>query len=361
MLPCRWVPGSTFAVLACLMAAGCGGDNYNKDRVAVKPPSILNDSLKWQRASATDKTKWEQGEVQVGLDYRYTVGAVPDIGGTIVRYEWRFGDDALESTAVPYVDYKFSTSVGAFVTVNVKVTDGYGAKAERDFVVPLSQDVMPLRLTPTKPDEKLEINIDESEIRDIPFEFTLETISGSPDPVIIEDIEFEVDDHMVGGRYSQIIETRPGTYSFTVTYGKSGLIDYTDTPTIEVTDTQGRRSGIVEWPSITIHITSAPNTAPKITVVNVAPDIGEGKGSGSARLNFTIQDAENDYVDWAVEWGDGNKTVGAATGTRVGRSVSIGHEYSNPAGTEMPITITVNDRRRNSQDVFANAMFVIEQ
>ena len=355
----HWVPCSVFVVFACLVAIGCSSDDNAKGRVPSKPPVVLEGSLKWQ---VTGSHRWEKSDssLQTGIEYTFSATIVPDMGRTIEKIEWRFGDSGPTSEA----KHTFQISSGEKATVNIKVTDDKGASGERDFLVPLTQDAMPLNLSVVEPSEPLEINVDLGEYRDIPFGFAVSHrelgIAGQVNINVDDDsaIDFVVyDDHrMVPSEILEIPGSPQSFYYFTLTCHAATAFEehlIIDTPSLKIRDTEGRQSNKVFFPRIIIRTVDTINNPPEIDAV-VAPSQGEGVGPRHARLSITIKDDNNDYVDWIVNWGDGREDKGAVSGTEAGKNFVLTHEYSSnvSVGDEMIITVTANDgRKENSEAV----------
>jgi hypothetical protein len=145
MMSASWLQRSLIGAAACIVASGCGGDNFSL-RVPNKPPAITKDSLRWAPNHQL---------ISPGVKYTFSVTARdPDFGDSIARFYWKFMDSdgivlAAKDTDGPSVEHEFTQSIpesdNMFFALSVYAVDQKGAVgAEEIFALPMGPSAEPV-------------------------------------------------------------------------------------------------------------------------------------------------------------------------------------------------------------------------
>ncbi|MHB1137550.1 MAG: PKD domain-containing protein [Microthrixaceae bacterium] len=249
---------------------------------------------------------------KVPLDVDFSSAGTVDPDGTIVSYEWNFGDGSpVETTEDPSHTY---TAVGSY-TATLTVTDDDGATATVPVPVDVLANVAPTALATATPDTGKE-----------PLEVTFSAAASSDPDGTIAAYEWDFGDGSAVSTEAAPVHTYqlPGTYTATLT----------------ITDDSG------DSDSTTVLVTVNPNQGPT-AVANAT-----SATSGNAPLTVTFDSAASADPDgtFTVTWdfGDGSaESTDAApshTFTDVGTyTVTLTVTDDNGATSTDTLTVTAED------------------
>lgn len=280
----------------------------------------------------------------------------PDLGDTISKYEWDFGDGTgLIQTTAASVSHTFQSGAagesGSTVAVKVRAYDNSNlAGAYASASLTLDNTPSPIQIAFLVPSGATSVQADPA--GGVQVLFKISVTSTSTGTIALSNITFKPGD--AGANVISQTSLGGGQYSFLVRY-QGDVIPGTRkvTPSVLIRDSIGITSDTVNGPEITIATLSIPNHAPVIAVTNPITPTATGYTSKPIDLAFTLTDQDNDVVSYDVDWGDGTAhSIGTASGnTSTGISVNLTHGFpdSFTATTRSStITITASDGRSNN-------------
>lgn len=277
-----------------------------------------------------------------------------DVGDAIAGYEWDFGNGVVVPGGANQT-HAFPAPVAGGVPVKVRAIDSRGAVGDWSPAVSFTVVATPLPVVTFTSPEAPVLNVDLSGT--VTQAFTLTATNpraGTPgvtDPIPVGSITFLANDALAS--VVTAVSSGGGSYTFTVQYtGEASAHARTSTPTAYATDTLAIKGHPASGPLVTVNTLGA-NHPPVITLTNPATDGTVAYTSKPFHLGFTLTDADNDAVTYAVDWGDGTAT---ASGTPVGDfgvgvGVSASHTYADAftaSSQGVSITVTATDNRSAS-------------
>jgi hypothetical protein len=289
--------------------------------------------------------------------YSFTATASdPDIGDTITKFEWDFGDGSpLVSTTGPSATHTYTTNALAtsegITGLKVRAYDNRGAVgAYTGFPVSVDDSPSPITVSFLSPTSAVNLQADSG--GGVQIVFTVKATTTSSGTLSLSGIRF-----YPGESSAQVVNSQDqggGSYSYTIRYlGTSSAGSRTLIPTVSALDSEGISSNVVAGPVITITTLSISNQAPAIVVTNPVTTTSSAYTSKPLDLVFTLTDPDGDVVNYTVDWGDGTPvTPGSATGdTADGVVVALKHTFpdSFTTGTRnSTVTINATDGRSNN-------------
>ncbi len=283
----------------------------------------------------------------------YTFSATatdPDIGDSITRYEWDFGDGSARIfTTVGSASHIFTS--GGSPAVQVRAYDSSNeAGPFAQLTVNVIGAASPITAVFQAPAGPVTLQADPS--GGVLTTFVVLVTSGSSGSIGLANLAFSPGDSLGSVLSSQA--SVGGIFTYVVRYGgASSAGTRTATPTVQVTDSQGITSALVSGPAITINTLALANHAPVIVITDPPTPTSAGFTSKPVNLGFTVTDADADVVSYTVDWGDGTPlTTAPTTGiTSAGVAVSLTHVFPDSfTSTTRNTIILVNatDGRTNN-------------
>ncbi len=289
--------------------------------------------------------------------YTFTASATdPDVGDTILKYEWDFADgSALVQTTGASVTHTYTTSsltsTDGVAGVRVRAYDNRGlAGSYLGYAVTVDSSPSPITAAFQSPASAVSLQADPSGGVQIVFTVKVETTAAGT--ISLSGVNF-----YPGEASAQILNSQNqggGVFTFTVRYlGASAAGVRTVTPTVSALDSAGISSEVVLGPAITVTTLSITNHAPAIVVTNPVTTTSSAYTSKPLDLGFTLTDPDGDVINYTVDWGDGTTiSQGSATGDTVhGIAIALQHTFpdSFTSGTRSStVTINATDGRSNN-------------
>ncbi len=288
--------------------------------------------------------------------YAFTATATdPDIGDSITKFEWDFGDGtSTVFTTLGSVTHVFNsagTSDSGTANVQVRAYDSANlAGAYASLNVSVTAADSPITPTFESPAGDLTLQADAS--GGVVLTYVIRVVSTSSGTIGLSNINFDR-----GDSQSSLVSSTAvggGLYNFVVRYnGASSAGTRVASPTVQVSDSNGVSSALVAGPTITINTLSSTNHQPVIVVTNPATPTSSGLTSKPIDLAFTITDPDADAVTYSVDWGDGTPNTTATTSgdTSAGVAVALTHTFPDSfTSTSRTSTILINatDGRTNN-------------
>ena len=288
-----------------------------------------------------------------GYSFRATASDL-DGGDTIASYEWDFGNGLVVAGGANQM-HAFPATVTGGVPVKARAIDSRGAVGDWSPAVSFTVVATPLPVVTFTSPEAPVLNVDLSGTVTQAFTLTATnpraSTPGVTDPIPVGNLTFLANDALAS--VVTAVSSGGGSYTFTVQYtGEASAHARTSTPTAYATDTLAIKGHPASGPLVTVNTLGA-NHPPVITLTNPATDGTVAYTSKPFHLGFTLTDADNDAVTYAVDWGDGTAT---ASGTPVGDfgvgvGVSASHTYADAftaSSQGVSITVTATDNRSAS-------------
>lgn len=300
--------------------AGCGGGSKVGGEAGIRRGNTL---------PTVTRVEYSPGDVVLKRYSVYSFLATatdPDIGDSIGRYEWDFGDTGGQTvvTTGPAVNHSFIL-VGN-QTVKVRAYDSTNAPGEWFAgTVEVDSSPSPINVEFTNPTSALTAQADPG--GGVNIAFTVKVTTSGSGSIGLANVAFSPGDP--NATITQSTSNGGGSYSFTVRYnGSASAGTRVATPSVKVTDSTGVSSDQVSGPSITINTLAGANNRPTITITNPAGTTVSAFTSKDVPLVFTLTDLDNDTLTYTVDWGDGTAvTTGTATGTATGAAQSLVHNF----------------------------------
>lgn len=278
----------------------------------------------------------------------------PDIGDSITKYEWDFGDTSGQTvlTTVPTVKHSFTLSgtqsvkVRAYDTTNLPGEYFVGA-------VDVDAAASPITVAFTNPTTNLTAQADPG--GGVNIAFTVQVASTGAGTIGLANVAFNPGD--ANAAITQSTANGGGSYSFTVRYNGSATAGTrVATPTVKVTDSLGVSSDEVPGPQITINTLSSANNRPTITITNPSSTTVSAFTSKAVTLGFTLTDLDGDTLTYTVDWGDGTPvTTGTAAATATGSPQTLTHTFPD-AFTSSTQAVLVRVNATDSRSVNGSAI-----
>ena len=348
----RWHRVLTITIPVALLGviSGCGGGQ------SVSGTTGLNKPNSPPVTSLTGYTPNDAPLVRF-KPYQFQAAATdPDIGDTISKYEWDFGDGSgLIQTTTGVANHTFTGGAageaGSTVAVKVRAYDNYGlAGSYVTTSLGLDSTPSPIQVSFLLPAGATSVQADPA--GGVQVLFKIHVSSTSTGTISLSGITFKSGD--AGSSIVSQTSLGGGDYTFLVRY-QGDVIPGTRTvtPSVLVQDSIGITSESVSGPAITITTLSISNHAPVIAVTNPVTPTAQGYTSKPIDLGFTITDSDNDVVNYTVDWGDGTPvSQGSASGTTSGGvAVSVQHGFPDSftaTSRSSTVTITASDGRSNN-------------
>jgi PKD repeat protein len=263
------------------------------------PPEPTNED-----PTAALTTPDSETDFWVGETVSFDASASFDSDGSIVSYEWDFGDGTTTTTTDPTTQHAYDDDTAGGYSASVTVTDDGGAMDTAELGFTLTEPG-PLDAEFTTTPQTLE--------GDAPFSIEATSTSDSGGPEIVSSLWISGDGAFIVGDALAYTYTAPGFY----------LLE------LQVTDELGRVDS--ETSLVTIE---APNEDP--TAALTTPDgetdfwVGESV-SFDATASF---DSDGTIVSYEWDFGDGN--------TQVSTGPTVDHTYTDAAGAHTA-SVTVTD------------------
>lgn len=348
----RWNRVLTITVPVALLGAisGCGGGQSVSGTMGLnKPNSPPVASLTGYIPNDAPLVRFKP--------YQFQAAATdPDIGDTISKYEWDFGDGSgLIQTTTGVANHTFTGGAvgesGSTVSVKVRAYDNYGL-AGNYVTTSLGLDATPspIQVSFLLPAGPTSVQADPA--GGVQVLFKIHVSSTSTGTVSLSGITFKSGD--AGSSIVSQTSLGGGDYTFLVRY-QGDVIPGTRTvtPSVLVQDSIGITSETVSGPAVTITTLSISNHAPVIAVTNPVTPTAQGYTSKPIDLGFTITDSDNDVVNYTVDWGDDTPVSQGSVsgGTSGGVAVSLQHGFPDSftsTSRNSTVTISASDGRSNN-------------
>lgn len=323
-------------VVLGLVLAGCGGGSKVTNGSDVRRGNIL--------PTVTDVSYAPTDIVLTRYSvYTFVAKATdPDIGDSISKYEWDFGDNGgqLIQTTSASVNHSYTLSGTQTVRVRAYDTSGLpGAYLTRTVEVDTAPS--PITVAFTNPVSSLTAQADPG--GGVNISFSVQVASTGHGTIGLSNVAFSPGDP--NAVVTQSIANGGGVFSYTVRYnGTAAAGTRVAHPTVKVTDSTGVSSDLVTGPDITINTLSGANNRPVITITNPAGTTVSAFTSKAVTLAFTLSDLDDDTLTYTVDWGDGTPvTTGTATGTGVGSGQTLNHTFPDSfTSSAQAVTVRVN-------------------
>ncbi|MBI4911858.1 MAG: hypothetical protein HY823_03895 [Acidobacteria bacterium] len=276
----------------------------------------------------------------------------PDIGDTISKFEWDFGDGTpTVQTTTGAVQHTFIQSSSEGLPVQIRAYDNKGLAGSWALArIAVDNSPSPITVAFLNPPGPTTLQADPG--GGVQITVLLQVSTTSAGTIGLAGIAFNP-----GEASAQVVNSSDqggGVFAYTVRYTGAGTQGTrVVTPTARATDSQGISSDLTTGPTITITTLSISNRAPVVVVTNPATPTSSGYTSKPVTLAFTVTDPDNDVVNVTVNWGDGTApTVSTVSGnTAQGVSLSITHNFPDSfTSTTRDATVTINasDGRSNN-------------
>ncbi len=290
--------------------------------------------------------------------YTFVASATdPDIGDTVVQYEWDFGDGSTPMvTSASSLSHVYVTASTEGFALKVRATDQRGnLGAWSQFKVPVDSSVSPLTATPVEPTAALTVATDIG--GSLQVTYTIKVVDASPGvgtpggPTI--DLGSTLFD--LGETSASVVSRRDnldGTYSFTLRYaGAAAVGTRTVSPKIQFMNTLKIASDPLTLASLAIQtMDPATNHAPTILITNPAGPRTSAYTSKPVDLVFTAADPDGDPLSYSVNWGDGSPLVQGNLGgdTKAGIPLTLAHTFKDAftaTAADAKVVLTLTDNR----------------
>ena len=264
---------------------------------------------------------------------------------SISSYLYNYGDGTIDALGT----HTYSVSSPATVNVTVAAIDSNGLQSAWgtavNFTVTNSRPTVTFT-TPTTA-QTLTVNLNKTVTQTVSFTVTNpQSAVGATNPIPVGNLYFMPNDP-AGLATVGTMAYAAGTYSVVVTYPATAVSgSRVSTPTVYAVDAYGVLGPVTTCSSITV-TTQLVNSAPTITVTAPTAASTSALTSTVQTVVFTLTDANNDPLNYTVDWGDGSTaTAGSASGnTLAGVSVSVTHAYPDTFSGAATATINCTSTR----------------
>lgn len=336
----RFLPLVPLAGLVLLLGCNNGGAGVSN---GVSPH-------KGNVAPTSTFTSPPPGSVLVSYQpYTFTATATdPDIGDSITKFEWDFGDGTPRViTTIGSVNHVFNSATGTgetgATTVQVRAYDNSDlAGAFATLVVSVGAADSPIVPTFEAPTGGA-VTLQADASGGVLLNYVIKVVSTATGSIGLSNVNFNPGDTRATIVSSQ--SAGGGLFNYVVNYlGSSSIGTRTASPTVQVVDSNGVNSALVAGPIVTINTLSSANHQPVIVVTNPATPTSAGLTSKPVDLGFTITDSDADVVTYTVDWGDGTPATTATSSgdTSAGVAVALAHTFPDTfTSTTNPLTSTI--------------------
>jgi len=313
--------------LALFLACGGGGSNSPNNNLNVQDPPV---------ATAPTVLPADASLVEYKTYTFSTTATDADIGVTIAKCVWNFGDGTapVTASASPFsVQHAFATTGSGSFTVSVTPTDSRGiAGNPASTVFSVVAAPNPFVVSINQPTAAVPLSVAVGNTVSLTFDFTVTLASASNGfTYTASGLSFLTNDasNDTVGALTQVAANEWQTTVVFPATANSGTRTFT--PTIQVTDTTGHvSSGLVSFPAITIN--TLPATAPPPTVtLTAAPAILVAGTTNTTYQNvpvtFTATAVDTVVPTMTYSWSFGDGGKGDVTGST---ALSLAHTYANP-------------------------------
>ncbi len=288
--------------------------------------------------------------------YAFTATATdPDIGDSITKFEWDFGDGTpTVFTTLGSVTHVFnSAGTGESGTTNVQVRAYDSANLAGAYAsLNVSVTAADSPITPTFESPAGDVTLQADASGGVLLTYVIKVVSTSSGTIGLSNINFDR-----GDSQSSLVSSTAvgdGLFNFVARYnGASSAGTRVANPTVQVIDSNGVSSAVVAGPVVTINTLSSTNHQPVIVVTNPATPTSAGLTSKPVDLGFTLTDSDADVVTYTIDWGDGTPNTTATTSgdTSAGVAVALTHTFPDSftsSSRTSTILINATDGRTNN-------------
>lgn len=287
--------------------------------------------------------------------YTFQASAVdPDIGDSITKYEWDFGDGSdLVQTTAPSVTHLYANVAtgGSQVIPKVRAYDNHNqAGSYSTRTLSLDSSSSPITVSFKLPAGAISVQADPS--GGVQVTFQVQVSSSAPGTISLSGLTFNPGD--AKATVTSQTDLGNGLYGILVRYlGDSVPGTRNATPTVLVKDSGGVPSEITSGPQITITTLALANHAPVISVTEPITPTSQGYTSKPVTLGFTLTDEDGDVVGYSINWGDGTAVTESSTSgdTRAGVAVTLTHSFPDSftsSSRNSTVVINASDGRSNN-------------
>ncbi len=279
--------------------------------------------------------------------YGFTATATdPDIGDSISKYEWDFGDGTPRvSTTTGAVAHVFNAAgSGADGTLQVQVRAYDSSNMAGPFAsLTVSVNSADSPITPTFQSPASAVTLQADGAGGVHLTYAIKVVSTSAGTIGLSNVNFNPGDSLATIVSSQSVGG--GVFSYVVNYNGSSIPSTRKAnPTVQVIDSIGVSSALVNGPLVTINTLSSANHAPVITMTAI-PRIVAGANSTwqNVAIDFraSATDADGDTMTYSWNFGDGG--AGDVPPTQAGSALSQTHAFA--AAGIYPVVFTADDSR----------------
>ena len=313
--------------LALFLACGGGGSNSPSNKLNVQDPPV---------ATAPAALPADAPLVEYKTYTFSTTASDADIGVTIAKCVWNFGDGTapVTASAAPFsVQHAFASVGTGNFTVSVTPTDSRGiAGNPSSSLFSVTAAPNPFVVNINQPSSAVTQSVAVGSTVSLTFDFTVSLASANNAfTYTASGLSFltnDTTDDTIGALTQVAANEWQATVVFPAT-AASGTRTFT--PTIQVTDTTGQvSSGLVSFPTVTIQ--TLPATAPPPTVtLAAAPAILVAGTTNTTYQNvpitFTATAVDTVVPTMVYSWSFGDGGKGDVTGST---ALSMAHTYANP-------------------------------
>lgn len=307
-------------LLAPLALIGCPGTNTPSGD---GDPAGVDDNVAPNPLLNTPDETLAQGDTlqgQVGETLFFDAAGSVDTDGSVIGYEWNFGDGSPIETAVT-VTHSYAATGQYTVTLTVIDNDAERTTLTITVVISSAVPVASFTATPTSGQAPLPVN----------FDATAST-SSNPDGFIpTYEWDFGDESPLVGGDITSHTYTMAGT--FTVTLTVTGNLFETDTETLEIVVTAAN-----QLPTAIISDSNGTALAEGEVLDGEVGDLFEFDGAGSF-------DPDGETLEYAWNFGDESPVVTTAQAS---------HSYAEEGVYTVTLTVTDDDGETDVASVEVN-------
>jgi PKD repeat protein len=293
-------------------------------------------------------TGWTPNDAQLTQYSSYTFNASatdPNIGGAIAEFDWNFGDGTTKvvlanGKATNSYPYSYTTSGTYTLSVVAKNAAGLSSTpATRSITVAAAASPLAVSFsTPAAP-----VTVNPAIGGSVTVTFAVQVVNTGTGTISASGVVLNPGD--AAATVGIPTDMGGGVWNIVVTYPAAATIGVrTDTPTIQVQDSNGISSTLVTGPAITVNTVSTVDNAPVITLV-ATPVISAGTNATYQNVPIafvaTATDPDGDTLTYTWTFGDGGK--GDVTATQAASALNQTHTFA--AANVYPVTFTADDGR----------------